>query len=373
MSEKQKNFAEVAFHSANDLLHILNDILDLSKIEADKLSVETIDFNVHAVVEEVVSILAVDARMKGITLEAHVDENTISIVKGDPARLRQVLVNLVGDSVKLTEKGSITIHLKQVEEQDDRVKLQFHVANTSIDIPEEQQSEIFDAFPQADASTARRHGGTGLGLTISRQLATLMNGEIGVESIDGQGTAFSFTAIFPKGSWETLAQREKDILALVGTSREEIQSYHVQGDGADAGEGENTWAGSRILVAEDNPVNQVVTIATVSQLGCQADVARTGKEVITAMSKKSYDIVLMDCQMPEMDGYEATKIIREWEAESNRPHTPIIAITAHAMAGDRDRCLKAGMDDYLAKPFQYDQLRAMLNRWLGGKENANPQ
>lgn len=365
MNKKQRDFAEVALLSANNLLSIMNDILDLAKIEAGKLSLETIDFDVQALVDEVASVLAVDASMKGITLEAHVDENTISIVQGDPGRLRQILVNLVGNSVKFTDKGSITIHLKQVEELGDRVKLQFQVADTGIGISEENQHEIFDAFTRAATSTTHRHGGTGLGLTISNQLAILMNGEICADSVEGKGTTVSFTGIFSKGSVEKLNQREKDILALVGTNRVETPSSHLKDHDTDAVKGENKWAGSRILVAEDNPVNQMVAIATVSQLGCQADLARTGKEVIMAMSEKSYDIVLMDCQMPEMDGYEATKIIRKLEAGSNRPHIPIIAITAYAMAGDRDRCLEAGMDDYLAKPFHCDQLRAILNRWLG--------
>lgn len=374
MNEKQRNFAAMAFHSANNLLNLLNDVLDLSKIEAGKLSLETIDFDVKSVVNEVVGVFAMEANKKGITLEAQIDENILSIVKGDPVRLRQVLVNLVGNSVKFTEKGSITIRVKPAEELGDRVKLQFHVADTGIGIPKEKQFEIFDAFMQGDASTTRRYGGTGLGLTITRQLVTLMNGEICLDSAEGIGTTFSFTAIFPKGAWEKLAQREVDKLARFGKSRAVTPSYDFKGNGTAAAEGEHMWwTGSRILVAEDNPVNQLVAIAIISQLGCQADVVKTGKEVITAMSEQAYDVVLMDCQMPEMDGYEATKIIRGWEAGSTRSHIPIIALTAQAMEADRDACLKAGMDDYLAKPFNHDQLRAILNRWLGDRNTKNPQ
>jgi two-component system, sensor histidine kinase len=367
MSEQQINYAEMALTSANNLLNILSDLLDFSQIEEGKLLMETIDFNVQLVLDEVVSMLSPAARLKGMTLEAYVDENTVSLVKGDPARLRQVLVDLVSRSIKVTGIEGIAIHLKQLEEQEDWVKLEFRVADTNIGTAEEKHAEISDSFPRTGAPAAPQRGATGLGLTIAGRLATLMNGEICGYGNEGKGAAFALRAIFPKGSWETLVQRDKDVFDSLGTIREETKDSYSKGDGAAVLKPEKKWTGVRVLVVEDNPVNQQVAAAMVSHFGSRVDVAGTGKEAVEAVSRKSYDIVLMDCEMPVMDGYEATRIIRESESGSNLPRIPIIALTAHARAEDRDGCLKAGMDDYLAKPFHYDQLRSILERWLGAR------
>ena len=365
LTAKQRNFANMANRSAQNLLNILNDILDLSKIEAGKLSLEFIDFNVRRVVNDVIELFAVESHSRGIFIESSLDEDAIPIVRGDPVRLRQVLVNLVGNSVKFTEKGGITIGVSQVEGEQERVTLRFQVSDTGIGISAEKRQGIFDAFTQADASTTRKHGGTGLGLAISRQLVSLMGGKIGVESAEGKGSTFWFTVNLEKGLGERFCEREK-----TASPFEWRISSADRAKGVTGAAGEADWASCRILVAEDNRVNQPGVAVIISQWGCQVEVVYNGREAIEAIMRESYDIALMDCQMPEMDGYEATRIIREWEQASNHPRTPIIALSADAMQGDRDKCLASGMDDYLPKPFQQEQVYAILKRYIGKPEKS---
>jgi PAS domain S-box-containing protein len=365
LSAKQRNFANMANRSAQNLLNILNDILDLSKIEAGKLSLEFIDFNVRRVVNDVIELFAVESHSRGIFIEASLDEEAIPIVRGDPVRLRQVLVNLVGNSVKFTEKGGITIGVSQVEGEQEKVTLRFQVSDTGIGISAEKRQGIFDAFTQADASTTRKHGGTGLGLAISRQLVSLMGGKIGVESAEGKGSTFWFTVNLEKGLGERFREREK-----TASPFEWRISSADRAKGVTGAAGEADWASCRILVAEDNRVNQPGVAVIISQWGCQVEVVYNGREAIEAIMRESYDIVFMDCQMPEMDGYEAARIIREWEQASNHPRTPIIALAADAMQGDRDKCLASGMDDYLPKPFQQEQVYAILKRYIGKPEKS---
>ena len=353
LDDKQRHFAGTIYTSAYNLLKLLNDILDLSKIEAGKLSLESIDFSVQGVVKETVKLFALDAQSKGLSLATTMDEENILFAKGDPVRLRQILINLVGNALKFTEKGGITIEVQQVDAAP-QLKLRFQVTDTGIGIDVVKRQGIFDAFAQADASTTRKHGGTGLGLTISRQLVAMMGGTIGVESVEGKGSTFWFTVNLKKGSKELAGERNDNVPTL-----EERRA--LPGSATEA----KDWSYLRILLAEDNMVNQEVVMATLAQFGCQVDVVNNGREALTAMTRESYDIVLMDCQMPDMDGYEATRAIRGWEQAAQGPRIPIIALTANAMQGDRDKCLAAGMDDYLPKPFQQEQVYAILIRYAG--------
>jgi two-component system, sensor histidine kinase len=369
LTEEQRKFAETAYGSANQLLSLLNDILDLSKIEAGKLELEAIDFNMRAMMTEVLASFAVRAGAKGLALECVVDERTPPVLVGDPVRLRQIIINLVGNAIKFTNTGGITIHLERVEEQYEGVKLRCRVIDTGVGISPDVQDRIFESFSQADASTTRKHGGTGLGLTIARQLVHMMHGEIGVESTLGQGSTFWFTARLRRGSWERVRPKER-AMSPSGPSSFSPEKGHPSAaiqakereDGAD-------WSHCRILLAEDNPVNQQVAMAILTRSGYFVDLVGNGTEAVDAMSKASYDVVLMDCQMPEMDGYEATRIIRDREKAAGR-RTPVIALTAHAMQGDREQCLTSGMDDYLPKPFHRDELLATVKRWVRHRMTA---
>jgi PAS domain S-box-containing protein len=333
----QRDFAETIRRSAEALLTIINDILDFSKIEAGKLAMETVDLEVRPTIDDAIDLLAETARRKGITLGVTTAPDVPHWVGGDAGRLRQVVLNLIGNAVKFTEKGSVRLHVTQEAHEPASVVLRFAITDTGIGIPAEAQTRLFQAFSQADGSTTRRYGGTGLGLAICRRIVEMMGGEIGVDSTPGQGSTFWFTARFEHrtGVAPTVAA---PVTAAVGLQ------------------------GVRVLVAEDNPVNQKLAVALLGKLGCQADAVGNGREAVSALQMVPYDVVLMDCQMPEMDGYEATATIRAAEAERGG-HTPIIAMTANVMQGDRERCLAAGMDDYVAKPVRMEMLRQALERW----------
>jgi CheY-like chemotaxis protein len=265
---------------------------------------------------------------------------------GDALRLRQVLTNLLNNAVKFTDEGSISVSAGVLELRSEDVLLGFEVADTGVGIDTAEGALLFDPFVQADVSTTRRYGGTGLGLAISRQLVACMDGEMHLDSKLGRGSVFSFT--MPSRIAPTLLE-PRSATALAGPKE------------ADA-----VLDGARILLAEDNAVNEMVTTAMLGNLGCVVCVARTGAEAASLVESRSFDLVLMDCQMPDFDGFDATRCIRAREYERALTRLPIIALTAHAMAGDRERCLAAGMDDYLRKPFEFDDLRAVLRRWLGG-------
>jgi CheY-like chemotaxis protein len=332
----QRDFAETIRRSAEALLTIINDILDFSKIEAGKLHMEIVDFEVRPTIDDAVELLAQTARRKNVTMAVDVDRAVPAWLGGDAGRLRQVLLNLLGNAVKFTENGSVTLHVTMESDDPTAMTLRFAVVDTGIGIRAEAQSRLFQAFSQADGSTTRKYGGTGLGLAISRRIVEMMGGEIGVTSAPGEGSTFWFTARFEHRTGVAPS-------APVATTETSLQ-------------------GLRVLVAEDNPVNQKLAVALLGKLHCQADPVGNGREAVHALSLVPYDIVLMDCQMPEMDGYEATSCIRDIEAERGG-HTPIIAMTANVMQGDRERCLAAGMDDYVAKPVRLDALRAALERW----------
>ncbi|RJP23186.1 MAG: response regulator [Candidatus Omnitrophota bacterium] len=492
LTEKQRRFAETARLSGNTLLDVINEILDFSKIEAGKLVLEHADFNLHQAVEEAVELLAESAHRKGLDLAFFIHPDTPIAVRGDSARLRQILINLIGNAVKFTEKGEVVIRVSSSEETTNAVKMRFEVADTGIGIAAETVERIFDSFSQADGSTTRKFGGTGLGLAIAKKLTHMMGGEIGVTSELGKGSTFQFTIHLEKqpfnpqtesvtyhdfrglralivnensphleimqnllNSWEIHNESANGLQETLDKLRTaasggfsfdiifiDVANWNMQpqdfvntlanhSDFTDIpvvpmiptgalsmmnSETENRFfflekplrqshlfnclttiigASTRVetladtehspmakekgelrvsvLVAEDNPVNQEVTVSMLELLGCNTDVAANGLEALAAISNHAYDLILMDCQMPDMDGYEATKVIREREKSIQAKiknqnilfsATPIIALTAHSMEGDREKCLASGMDDYLSKPFNLNELKAILERWI---------
>ncbi|MDY0040996.1 MAG: ATP-binding protein [Desulforhabdus sp.] len=360
LSEKQWHFVQNVCRSVENLLDIVNDILDFSKIEAGKLELEEIEFELTQVLDDAVELFRERAVGKGLELTCQIAPDVATSLDGDPVRLRQILTNLVSNAVKFTERGSVSVKVAAVEKGEDEELLRFEVSDTGIGLPPEAKNRIFDAFSQADGSTTRKYGGTGLGLVIARQLAEMMGGQIGVESDLATGSMFWFTARLRKRP-----SLSEDQAVLPGIPRQPVQWQHRE-------RSIERFQGS-VLVAEDNPVNLEVAVAMINKLGCDVEIAKNGMEAINALSQKAYDLVLMDCQMPLMDGYEAVKLIRERErlrnmrSAENRKHfdrVPIIALTAHAMPGDFEKCLAVGMDDYLSKPFTQEQLCAVVSRWL---------
>ncbi len=348
LNEQQKHFARTVQSSATALLEIINDILDFSKIEAGKLKLAHTDFSLNKLIAEISELFTEMAHKKGLAFSCRVDDAMPDCLRGDPGRLRQVLTNLIGNALKFTEQGSVNVDIKCLASSpaetsgNDTLVLYFAVTDTGIGINDEQQTRLFQAFTQADGSTTRRFGGTGLGLAISKQLVNLMQGNIGVNSGAGRGSTFWFTARFETGSTTQPAE--------IAARAEPPAAAH------------RPFAG-RVLLAEDNRVNQQVALAILQRLGIGADLAANGREALHAARQDCYDLILMDCQMPEMDGFAATAEIRREERHSGR-RTIIAALTANAMEGDRERCLAAGFDDYLSKPFSKEQLHELLARWL---------
>jgi signal transduction histidine kinase/DNA-binding NarL/FixJ family response regulator len=352
LSPELRSQANAVRRSGELLLGIINDILDFSKIEADKMEIEVVELEVREIVSEVVDLMLERARSKGVELIARVHPTVPARLRGDPGRLRQVLVNLIGNAVKFTDRGGeVVVRVRVASESDQATLLRFDVQDTGIGIAPEVRERLFQPFSQADGSTSRKYGGTGLGLTISRRLVELMHGEIGVDSTVGWGSTFWFTILFDNASRSNEADAAKADNAPRAPERQWTRF--------EAREQPST---PRILVVEDNPINQQVAIGWLQRLGCRADVAGNGFEALEALRRIPYSAVLMDCQMPEMDGFRATAEIRCLEGSSRR--TPIIAMTANAMQGDRERCLAAGMDDYISKPVRLEELEGVLRRFL---------
>ncbi len=335
LTAEQREYVSLVRSSAASLLAIVNDILDFSKIEAGRLDIASVGFRLRATVEDVLKSLDVRARQKALGLACHVRPDVPEELVGDPGRLRQVLVNLVGNAIKFTEAGEVNVRVDVEARDADRAILHVAVTDTGIGIPVEKQVEIFEAFAQADSSTTRRYDGTGLGLTISSKLVEMMGGRIWVESEPGSGSTFHFTVRFGLG--EIAPTGGSPWMARDRTER--VPSDRRR----------------RVLLAEDNPVNRKVAVAVLEKRGHEVVAVVNGLEAIAAAGSQPFDVVLMDVRMPEMNGYEATAAIREAEATTGA-HVPIIAMTAHAMAGDRERCLEAGMDGYVAKPISADRL-----------------
>jgi PAS domain S-box-containing protein len=345
LTAEQRDFTQTISASTDSLLTVLNDILDFSKIEAGKLRFEKLDFDLLPAVQGPVALLAERTQAKGIEIASLIDCDVPLALRGDAGRLRQVLTNLIGNAVKFTEAGEVVVRVTKDCDTDAHATLRFAISDTGIGITEEAQRKLFQAFVQADGSTTRKYGGTGLGLAISKQLVELMGGEIGIESTVGVGSTFWFTARFEKQA----AGRVVVPRLLMASETERSQN----------GNGSKQF---RILLAEDNAVNRKVALSQLQKLGYSVDAVSNGLEAVDALTLTPYPIVLMDCQMPLMDGYEATAEIRRREAGSVQP-TVIVAMTAHALQGEREKCLAAGMDDYLSKPVKANELAKILERW----------
>ncbi len=374
LTEEQREFAETADTCTQVLLDVINDILDFSKIEAGKLDLESIDLDPASVVNDVVRMLSTAAQNKQIFLVREIEPSVPQWVRGDPGRIRQILVNLANNAIKFTEKGGVTIRVSLDEEDDSTATLRFRVTDTGIGIAPDGRASLFEAFTQADASTTRRYGGTGLGLAISKKLAGMMGGRIGVESDIGIGSTFWFTVVLEKqsavgagedgsaredadGGEDSVASECRNASAEVGTDAKRRLPTASPGRSRLPA----TAQGSRILVAEDHPVNQAVAVRFLQKLGLVADVVENGREALRALEQNTYALVLMDLHMPEMGGLEATREIRR---SGKWPGLPVIALTASAMQGDHDRCREAGMDDYLTKPLEASALAAVITKWL---------
>jgi CheY-like chemotaxis protein len=332
---------EVIDASAQALLALVDDILDLAKIEAGKLSLAVTSFPLRRILEETERLLRPRAEEKGIGLRLEVADGVPGRFRGDPARLRQLLFNLVGNAVKFTAEGGVTVSVDP-EERDGEPLLLCRVQDTGIGIAPEDQAHLFEPFTQVDSSSVRKFGGTGLGLAISKKLVELMGGEIGVESARGVGSTFWFRIPLPHSQTPTT-------------------EVELPAADADAAAGEEA-APHRVLVVDDNPVNRMVAVRQLEALGYRAESVESGGAALDALGAERYDAVLMDCQMPGLDGYETTRRLRRLENGDRR--TPVIAVTAHAMKGERERCLDAGMDDYVAKPFRLRELAGLLERWI---------
>ncbi|HZO57411.1 MAG TPA: PAS domain S-box protein [Bryobacteraceae bacterium] len=341
LNAEQREFLETANLSARNLLGLLSDILDLSKIESDKLELEALPFSLPKLMEEVVKLLSPSAEQKGLALTCEIEPEVPSWLEGDPLRLRQILINLVGNAVKFTERGSVSIRVGTISNAERSLELVFRVSDTGIGIPPGQRKLIFEPFHQADGSTTRRFGGTGLGLAISARLVHLMNGRIWVENRPEGGSHFQFTV--------KLARTEDTCEPAPGKAIEDT-------------EGTVPFLPARILVCEDNAVNRRLAERVLEKAGYETGAAGNGEIAVEMFSRETWDLVLMDVQMPEVDGMAATGRIRQ-QSEAGRA-VPIVAMTAHAMKGDRERCLDAGMDDYLVKPFTPDELLRTVGRHL---------
>ena len=343
LTPEQRSYLEMVKTSADCLLTVVNDILDFSKIEAGKLELESIGFNLRGTLEPMLGTLAPRAHQKGLKLNCQVSPDVPETLIGDPSRLRQILINLISNSLKFTEKGEINVSVEQERAEGNSTWLHFRVQDTGIGIPREKQATIFESFTQADGSTSRRYGGTGLGLTISRRLVEMTGGRIWVKSAVGKGSTFHFTTCLR--------------VAKTASVTERVQLQH--GPPPVTREAFCEKKNLDILLAEYNAVNQKVATRLLEKQGHKVTVVANGRAALAALERNRFDVVLMDVQMPEMDGFEATAAIRKGERDTG-VHLPIIAMTAHAMKGDRERCLAAGMDGYIAKPIQAVQLFEML-------------
>ncbi len=355
LTEEQRTYAELAKLSGKNLVQLISDILDLSKIEAHKIELETLNFDLLSEVTGTIDLLSLRAQEKGIDLVSTIDPDVPLLLKGDTGRLRQILTNIIGNAIKFTSKGSVTLTVQKTWEDNSRVTLKFVIRDTGIGIPDNKLGLIFNPFTQGDGSTTRSYGGTGLGLAISRQLAELMGGSIGVESVESEGSSFWFTVQLGKRS----ASRQKEWCKTSSPCVNEV------------GRRNSCTTTTRLLLVEDESTNQMVIQSILKKFGYLVDVASNGREAIKALENNDYALVLMDCMMPVLNGYETTAIIREQTSTVKNHTIPVIALTANAMREDRDNCLAAGMDDYLTKPFEFAELLAMLGKWIPADSDDN--
>lgn len=372
LRDELDDYVRTAYRSGGILLNLINDLLDFSKVEAGKIELEHIPYDLHAIVKDLQQLFYEQTANKGLDLDKSIDDEIPQVIAGDPWRLRQILINLIGNAVKFTEKGTVRLAVKLEHAGAAHYALRFEICDTGVGIAKEDLSRIFESFTQADGSTTRRFGGTGLGLTISKKLVELMGGKIGVESELGKGSTFWFS--IPQGK---VSQAQKQALfdnargqlhrpaqvAVLGRNSQEIKS---SAESASIGERQ-----LRVLLVEDDAVNQKVATKMLQKMQCDVDIRGNGALAIDAVKSEPYDLIFMDCFMPEVDGFEAARLIRAFEEQNpQRKRTPIIAMTANVRKQDQDRCYAAGMDDFVAKPVSMDALRQVISRWQ--TESASP-
>ncbi|GFM49243.1 histidine kinase [Pseudomonas cichorii] len=344
MTDEQAEYAELATESTEHLLRVINDILDFSRIERDALQIEGITFNLAELVNASIQAFIHSAQQRNLLLERQIQPGLESLnVVGDPTRIRQILVNLIGNALKFTEVGSVRIEVGWEDLDNDQVRFICTVRDSGIGIHADRLESMFDAFKQADSSISRRYGGTGLGLPIARTLAERMGGTLHAQSEEGIGSIFTLQIPLPLCSM-TAAIKAQPLPGIESCNRERC-----------------------VLLVEDNPVNRTVVTAMLHNMGCKVDVALDGAQAVIKAAAGNYALILMDCRLPVMDGYEATRRIRQL---SGLGELPIIALTANVLQGDRDACLQAGMNDYLAKPFKHADLQQILQRWLSFRAAA---
>lgn len=338
LSEEQSEYLRIIKDSGEHLLTLVNDVLDFSKINAGQMRFESVDFDMRSTLQDVLKAFRLAARKKKLSLNLDLDDALPAYVNGDPGRFRQVFVNLIGNALKFTHKGNVTIKGRVVAQNSEKVRMHFEVSDTGIGLAPESIEKLFKEFTQADTSTTRKYGGTGLGLSISKLLVEMMEGEIGVRSEVGKGSTFWFTMSLGASVFKTEKTHAKSV------------EFHKPNRDV------------RVLIAEDNPVNQMIAVKMLEKLGLSAIVAENGKEALEILKQGSVELILMDCQMPELDGYETTREIRN--SNSSYREIPIIAMTANAMADDEQRCLDVGMNDYISKPIDFQKLGNVLSRWI---------
>ncbi len=382
LTPEQHEFTDSAKKSGFELVSLLNNILDLSKIEADKLELELSEFDLRRVISDAVNLLSLLAHEKGVTLTSSIDTEVPAVLIGDAGRLRQIIINMLGNAIKFSDrpvkqdtcvneviscrnnaennfklpKGSVSLHIRKVAEDEQYTTLRFQVRDRGIGIAADKLEHMFEQFTQADSSTTRKYGGTGLGLAICKQLAEMMGGEIGAESVEGEGSLFWFTVVVEKQTKAPLpSPYPRGEKTRASTRRDRNREPEVA-----VGAGSNI----RILLVEDDPNAQKILPKLLKGYGYLVDVAVDGKEALQALETNDYALVLMDCMMPDMNGFTVTKVIRDPASAVRRHDLPVVALTGNAFRQDRDRCIAAGMDDHLAKPLLLSDLLAMLNKWV---------
>jgi PAS domain S-box-containing protein len=357
LNNEQRSYAQMIERSAHALLNIINDILDFSKIEAGKMTLVPAPFNLHTLIGEIVQMLTYAAEKKGLRLLMDYAPASPRYFNADAGRIRQIIMNLMGNAVKFTEHGTITVSVNGPQTSAAAASISISVKDTGIGIPEDMQPRLFQKFIQVDSSTTRKFDGSGLGLAISKELLALMNGSITLSSTFGKGSEFIVNLTLP-----LLSQQQIEQLSI-GENRQPPSSQSPP----------THEFRVKVLLAEDNPINQAVAVHHLQRLNCMVTIVNNGQEACERHGAETFDIILMDCQMPLLDGYEASKAIRAAE-RSTGSHTPIVAMTAHALEGDKDKCMVAGMDDYLTKPLASDAFVRILEKYCAHQQHPlHPQ